>query len=335
MFGRAWFQAGAAGVLLLLAGCAGSSNGLGPTTDSPVASVPNTPPGAAPMDPSGSPDSASVANAAVLVGSSAPGIVFGTSNMRSNYFNSVYTGAGRNLDPPYLLPTLAEARAKGARLVIKLVGGPDYVIQNADKTFSFAKWKALVDRYKGLNFNSYIADGTILGNYLIDEPYHAAKWGGKIIPQATVEAMAKYSKQLWPGMATLVRAHPTWLAQAPITYTYLDAGWAQYEGRGDVNTYIAAEIAAAKRKGLGLVAGLNLLDGGNGSSGIAGWTKGKWAMSATELRNYGTALLNQVYACGFFMWTHDLSYFGRPDIASAMAALSSKARAHAKTSCRQ
>jgi hypothetical protein len=121
-----------------------------------------------------------------------------------------------------------------------------------------------------------------------------------------------------------------------VTYTYLDAGWAQYaSGKGEAATWIAAEVAAAKRKGLGIAVGMNVLDGGNGSSKIPGRTRGKYSMSASEIRSYGSALLNQSYACGFFNWSYDGTYYGRSDIKSAMADMSTKARSHARTSCRQ
>jgi hypothetical protein len=58
-------------------------------------------------------------------------------------------------------------------------------------------------------------------------------------------------------------------------------------------------------------------------------------MSASEIRNYGSAMLGQSHACAFFNWTHDTDYYGRSDIKSAMADVSAKAKAHAKTSCRQ
>ncbi len=82
---------------------------------------------------------------------------------------------------------------------------------------------------------------------------------------------------------------------------------------------------------------MNVLDGGNGSSGIRGYTSGLSAMSATEVRNYGTALLNNSYACGFFLWTYQYgkTYYARSDIKAAMTDLSAKAKVHAKTSCRQ
>jgi hypothetical protein len=83
---------------------------------------------------------------------------------------------------------------------------------------------------------------------------------------------------------------------------------------------------------------VNALNGGNGSSGIRGTQSGKWSMSATELRNYGTALLGQTHACGWFNWSYlytGKTYLARADIKSAMTDLSNKAKAHVKTSCRQ
>jgi hypothetical protein len=269
---------------------------------------------------------------------SLPGIVFGSYNMPNEYLNSVHTGwmQGGPLDPSSILSKLSGARAKGGRVVVKLCKGHDDYVKNADGTFSLSKWKSLVGRYQNVGLDPYIRDGTILGHYLIDEPQRASRWGGKVISQATLEAMAKYSKQLWPAMTTMVRVAPSWLAGSSVTYTYLDAGWAQYaSGKGEAATWIAAEVAAAKRKGLGIAVGMNVLDGGNGSSKIPGRTRGKYSMSASEIRSYGSALLNQSYACGFFNWSYDGTYYGRSDIKSAMADMSTKARSHARTSCRQ
>ena len=80
---------------------------------------------------------------------------------------------------------------------------------------------------------------------------------------------------------------------------------------------------------------MNVLDGGNGSSKIAGWTRGKWAMSPGEIRTYGSAMLAQSYSCAFFQWMYDGPYYSRSTIRQAMADISAKARNHAKTACRQ
>lgn len=315
---RAFLRAIAGGVLLAFgAACAGDETG--PSTETVIS--PDSP-GSTTVNPSLS---------------ALPGIVFSSSDMPKDMLGSVHTGSlvGGALSPTNMLSLLSNARARKARYVIKLCMGSDKWVKNADGTFSFTKWKALVDRFKAVNFATYIADGTVLGHYLIDEPSRASKWGGKVISQAQVEAMAAYSKKIWPGMPTLVRVVPSWLAQGSVTYTHLDAGWFQYASRfGDPAKALAAEVAVAKTKGLGLVVGMNVLDGGNGSSKIAGWSSGKWKMSATEVKTYGLALLSNSYVCGFNMWMWDPTYYGRSDIKSAMTALSTKAKAHARTSCR-
>lgn len=329
----------------LLAGCGG--DGLGPSPDIPAGSslqpdsatsTPTDTTLAAPIDSTmlGTGDSTSISGFATLTGATAPGIVFASFGLDNSLLGTVHTGSLRVPGPTNILSLLSGIRAKGARVIIKMSGSTISLVKNADGTFSFTKWKALVDRFKAINFTSYLTDGTILGVFLIDEPYTLSKWGGKGISQATVEALAKYSKQLWPGLTTFVRAPPSWLAKSSITYTYLDGGWTQYAThQGDPLKWVTAEVAAAKSKGLGLMVGLNVLDGGNGSSGIPGTVSGKYAMSASELRTYGTAMMSPTHACGFVMRMYNSTYYGRSDIKSAMADLSNKAKAHVKTSCRQ
>jgi len=308
-----------------------------PLTDSTVPPTDSTVPVPDPTVPP--PADSTVITEVIISTSTHSGITYGTFNMEGSQLSTVHTGSLRaGTIPTSFLPVLAEAQAKKARLVIKLTGGSASHVKNADGTFNFTKWKTLVDMYKSVtaSFAPYIADGTIIGHYLVDEPNMAHRWGGKEIPQATIEAMAKYSKQIFPSMHTLVRVVPTWLASAPVTYTYLDAGWAQYTSvKGDAARWVAAEASAARSRGLGLVVSMNVLNGGNGSSGIRGTESGRYSMSASELRNYGTALLNQTYTCAFYQWMYNSTYYGRSDIKSAMADLSAKAKTHTKTSCRQ
>ena len=270
--------------------------------------------------------------------SSRPGLVFGSWGMSNVHLNQVHTGwmATGAISPKNIISRLKGARARGGRVVVKLSRGSDRHVKNRNGTFSLTKWKALVSRYRHLNLGPYIKDGTIIGHYLIDEPHRAARWGGRGISHKTLEEMARYSKQLWPDMHTLVRVAPTWLAGASFKYKHLDAGWAQYRAsHGDPKRWVTSETRAAEREGLGLMVGLNVLDGGNGSSRIRGNLRHKWAMSASEIRKYGTALLGSRRACGFFNWTHKSKYYDRSDIRSAMAEVSRRAKAHERTSCRQ
>jgi hypothetical protein len=335
----------AAGLLVFFAACNDESSGPTPVAETPAAPIATIDTDTVATDVLGADTLATgvlgsdtVTTGVLDAQANQAGIVFGTFNMPNSYLDNVHTGwmNGGPLDPSNILSNLSGARAKGARVVIKLCKGKDSFVKNGDGTFSLTKWKALVSQYRSVDLGPYISDGTIIGHYLIDEPQRASRWGGQVISQATLEDMAQYSKELWPQMATLVRVVPSWLASASVSYKYLDAGWTQYTaGKGDPGKWAASEASAARRKGLGMVVGINVIDGGNGSSRIRGVTGGKWSMSASEIRSYGNALLSESYACAFFNWQHNTSYYGRSDIKSAMADVSAKARSHPKTSCKQ
>jgi len=308
-----WLRTVSLGVTLAVTAACADAERLGPTAEAdPVSDPDNTP-------------------ATIL-----PGIVFSSAALTVSQINSVHTGLVAAPTPSGLLTFLSQLRARGGRVLIKLAGG-EKTFRNADGTFNLTKWKAGVDRFRNINFSSYVADGTIVGHYLIDEPHFLDRWGDKGIPQATVEAAAKHSKLRWPNMPTLVNAPASWLASAPVTYVYLDAGWAMFRSKvsSSPGTWAAQQVNRAQSKGLGLVAGLNVLDGGDGSSGIRGTQPLTWTMSAAELRKYGSALLAQGYVCAFSMWRYGSTYYSRADVKSAMADLSAKARSHARTSCRQ
>jgi hypothetical protein len=178
--------------------------------------------------------------------SSTSGIVYAAFSVANTQFGSPYGGSVRQPGPKDILPLLAGARANGGRLFVKLVS--DNSVQNSDRTFSFEKWKTQIDRFKQVNIQPYISDGTLLGHYLVTEPEDAGNWGGKKIPQSTVEAMAKYSKQLWPSLTTFAHSRPTYLASSGIKYQYLDAGWAMYHTwNGDISPWLKGEVAAAKK----------------------------------------------------------------------------------------
>jgi hypothetical protein len=266
------------------------------------------------------PDDASFA--APSPGSS--GIPFGAFAQPINLYGQTYTGGLLNPEnPDNLLPQLAAIRAAKARVVLTFPGSSARYT-NPDGTFNFDLWKGRLDRYYPVNFESYLDDGTILGIYLIDEPSCASCWGGQVIPQDMVEAMASYSKSLWPRMTTIARVDATWLDDFSGEYVSLDAGWAQYVVRkGDVGTYLSANVAAAQSKALGLVVGLNVLAGGLNQA----------SLTASQIKDLGSVLLSSSYGCAFISWKYDAAYFSRTDIKSALALLSKKAKRHASTSC--
>ncbi|MFL5536085.1 MAG: hypothetical protein ACJ8AP_10310 [Gemmatimonadales bacterium] len=251
------------------------------------------------------------------------GIPFGTFAQPLEAFDNVLNGSKVNIAADQMLKTLAQIKARGGRVVLALAGHENYY-KDAQGHFSFSMWKERVNRYKGVNLSSFVADGTVIGHYMIDEPNDPYNWHGEPIPGSMLEEMAKYSKSLWPTMPTIVRSHPTYMDNFTTTYKYLDAAWAQYAERfGDPKAYLAANIAAARSKGLALVVGLNITMG----------TLKKTEISAQQIESWGSALLSDSYPCAFISWQYRAAYLNRPDIRAAMARLAQKAAAHTARSC--
>jgi hypothetical protein len=271
---------------------------------------------------------------AFSVAANRKGTQFGLWQLSWSQLNDQWTSLKKNTSPSDVRQNLENAQNKGARVFIHLAGDPKYYKTSSGK-FDLTKFKERLNKFKGVNIGSYISDGTFAGHILFDEPNDPSNWGGSPMPYSQIEAAAKYSKQLWPGLPTLVRARPTWLAKTSMTYTYLDGGWFQYVSRwGSVTSVRDAEVAAAKKKGLKVVMGLNVINGGNGSSGMRGTKSGQYKMSASELLKYGKALIGSSTSCGFLMWRYDSDYLSKGSIRDAMKQLRYIAGNTSTTTCR-
>ena len=264
---------------------------------------------------------------------SSSGVPFGAYGLPTQEMGS-FTGSIRGATPSSVLVIAAAARRAGASVILRFTGN-DMDLANADGTFSLTKWKAAVDRYAGVDLSSYIRDGTIAGHLLVQHPQAAKAWGGHPISHATIEEMARYSRQRWPAIPTIVHAPPSWLAAKPTPWQYLDASSVMYSGSaGDAGVWVGAQASAARQARLGLLVGMNVLNGGTSASRLAGTTEGKFAMSATQLRSWGSTLVTQSQVCGLLMSRYDEGYFGRSDIKDAVAVVGERARTRAATSCR-
>jgi hypothetical protein len=270
---------------------------------------------AATLDPAGGP-----LQAVAFAG----GVPIGTFGQPNSEFGDRYNGAQRNILPADLLASLVAIQARGGKVLLSIAGGPNQY-KDADGHFSFPLWQSRVNRYEGIDFSAYIADGTLIGHYLVDEPNDPNNWGGVPIPGEMVEAMAEYSKQLWPDLPTVVRGEPAYLAKAGIAYHYLDAAWAQYVTRkGEPADYLQRNVTDAQSLGLELVVGLNILAGGTG--GVP--------LTAAQVRDWGTVLLSSSYPCAFLSWKYDAAYLASAEMGSAMDDLRSQAQSRPTKSCR-
>jgi hypothetical protein len=248
------------------------------------------------------------------------GIPFGNFHQPTTTLGSLYNGAMRNIVPGDLLSELKAIKDRGGKVMLNLAGAPRRYTDGSGH-FSLSMWKASTDRFKDLDFSSYIQDGTVIGNFLLDEPNDPDNWNGVAVSPSTVEEMARYSKSRWPGMPTVIRARPSYF---PSTPQYLDAAWAQYHSKfGDPGKFVAENVAAAKARSMALVIGFNILKANGGS-----------AMTASQIESWGSAMLADSYPCAFLSWQWEQTYMDRSAIADALGYLSNKAASRTGRTCR-
>jgi hypothetical protein len=265
------------------------------------------------------------------------GIPFGFWNLPMNAIRTpLYNGSViEESNPTNIIPDLEAARSAEVRVFIRFVGGRHNYQDPATGCFSATLWEQRLARHAQLNLKPFVDDGTLMGNMMLDDVTNRDYWCGAPIPYSDVEAVARYSKRLFPYLPTAVRADMKYL-EGYKNWVYLDMGWATYRAnKGDVQKYVDFHTSTARALGLGLVTGLNLTDGGDGKSGIPSyWNPAHGsAMSAEEITRYGRTILDNPYVCGFFMWDWVPEYLARPDIASALKGLQQEAAKHPRTAC--
>lgn len=221
-----------------------------------------------------------------------------------------FTATVGSFTPHDAIATLDAARKSGMHLLVRLARNRRR-FRNPDGSFSLEMWKREVDAYRGVDFAPYVADGTILGHYLFDEPHDPTNWNGTPVPYADVEAAAAYSKRLWPTMPAEIGSPPSFLLGGAPWHS-LDLAFAQFSARkGDLRPWLRAEVEAARTQRLGLFLSLNVLSGGT--------TRGP--MTPTQLETWGMTMAAEPEACGLFMWRWDSAYFHDPAIAGAVSAI--------------
>lgn len=291
-----------------------------------------------------------------------PGIPFGSFHLPSDMFGvNGQNGALVVLRPETAAEELAVAKAKGAQLVVALVRNRPFYT-NADKTFNMTKWKAEMDQWRGRTavLEEYYRNGTIILNYVVDEPNCQPCWGGQAISHSDLQEMTRYSKVVVPFLPTVIRAHPAWLRLSP-SWPYLDAAWAQTAGplhghsaRMTPEEFRDKNVADAKAMKVALVMGLNTINGGDGSSRINGtWAldpdlsdepsaKYRYQMSAAEFERAGKAFAAEPYVCALINWRYSVTLNApeyatqfdlRSDVQAATAKVAAVASGRAARSC--
>jgi hypothetical protein len=248
--------------------------------------------------------------------------------------------------PTSLAQRIEAARRKGVRLVLAMTGGPSNVTTNG--RFDLAKWKARMDR---LNTSAIrqavadgVADGTIVGNKLIDEP-ESPKWGG-VPTKAMLDEMATYAKRIFPTLPMGVgHGAPGFRWRSGERYKVLDWVGVQYVwdyNRGDVAAWREQVLNFARNNGVTPMFGLNILNGGvrdtQGAwdcpnTGGQGTRTSHCRMTADQVRTYGRSIGPS--GCALLMWRYDAAFMSKTANQSAFMDVASLLGSKPRRSCRR
>jgi len=221
------------------------------------------------------------------------------------------------------------ARTNRFRLLMNMTGG-SHNLYLTDGVFDMAKWKAKMDTYNTAAIKDAIArgvaDGTIVGNSVMDEP-HVSGWGdgntwGPVgtMTKVRVDSMCGYVKAMFPTLPTGV-FHRHDVFEPTQNYSTCEFIVSQYVYRaGDVTAFRDAALAFGRRSGVSIIFSLNILDGGiqdrDGTYDCAGTggfgTYGfNCRMTPEQMRTTGMVL--GPAGCGLLMWQYDATYMANPD----------------------
>ena len=289
----------------------------------------------------------------VTAGGGATGIGFG--HFREDAFGPLRTATVSPV-PQDGLTAVVTARVWGAQVFLNITGATSNTscALDAAGVFSLPLWQACFDRYAlplHAAITAYGDTGSIAAIYLLDEPPHPNRWGpaGTITP-AMVEAMAAYSKSLFPRIPTAVRAAPSYLRSYGKPFVHLDLTWGQYAcRRGMLGPWRDQMTTGAKQLGLGLVLSLNALDGGctspamateagypglfEGFGGSVENGKQFYAMGPRALSLWGRALVG--HGCALLLWQYRSGYSDHPAIRPVADSLARLAREQPARPCRR
>jgi hypothetical protein len=319
----------AVSALLAAAGCGGGDD-LGFTT-------PGAPP-AAQNDPSKLDSLISSAPPETFPPVPSPtGIPFGPFNAWDgtdlNAGTEVFTASLGSVNTSNILRRVAKARASGVKLILAMTGGGHHRYLTKG-VFNLAKWKARMNAYNTPEIQAAVAtavaDGTIIGNVVMDEPHVSGlgdgnTWGPRgTMTKARVDGMCQYVRSIFPTLPVGVVHQPN-AFEPQESYRVCDFLVAQYAWRstaGNILKFRDEALALGRRDGMAIVFSMNILNGG-----VQALRDGTWKCSRTttggrgtfdpncrmtpqQIRDWGIALGSA--GCALVMWRYDPAFMSKP-----------------------
>ena len=244
-----------------------------------------------------------------------------------------FTAGHTYADPQRLVSLLKKLRANKQRAFLALTGGShdQYITFGR---FDLVKWKAGLARYDTPALKAAlqegVADGTILGYNMMDEPPHPS-WGG-VLTKATVDGMAAYCKSLFPFLPCGVAVDHRWRPDE--RYRLVDFIIAQtWMERIGPEEFRDSAVAVAKRNGVALVLGINLF----GERQTPGCERrgNQCLMTPANVRRWGRVFVSEPYACAVVMWRYEANMWSRSEYQAQFTDIANVARQRAAKPCRR
>lgn len=231
-----------------------------------------------------------------------------------------------------LAAQIAEARAKKIRLILSMTGGA-HVNYLTNRVFDEFKWKTKMDTYNTAAIKdavaAAVADGTIVGNSVMDEPNVSGlgdgnTWGPRgTMTKVRVDGLCAYVKAMFPTLPVGV-THGHDMFEPTKSYRVCDFFADQFANRrGEVSAYRDAGVAMAKRDGMAIMFSLNILSGGIQAARDGLWdcplttTGGRGThepncrMTPEQVRDWGQMLGSA--GCAMLLWRYDDAFMSRPE----------------------
>jgi hypothetical protein len=283
----------------------------------------------APTAPSTSPTAPSSSPTPLPVSVGIPFGPFNLLDVAPTTLSSLVGGSGpfnMSADPysaSNIVTRINDARARGMRLMIAMTSGK-HANYRTDGVFDITKWQAKMDTYNTAEIKRAIAagvaDGTIIGNEVMDEPQNTTPdntWGpAGTMTKARVDGLCAYVKNMFPTLpAGVTHDHNAFEPQK--SYYVCDYILSQYrwsKTKGDIAAFRDGGLALAARDHIGIAFSLNIIDGGQPSDPCPagdGTRLGLCRMTPTEIRNWGMALGQA--GCALTMWHYDASFMANSD----------------------
>jgi hypothetical protein len=297
---------------------------------------------------------APTAAAPTLPSGTGSGIPFGPfaawegSSLKAN--TGMFTLTVTSVTPSNIVSKISEARTTKTKLLLVMTGGAhdNYLTFGV---FDRAKWDAKMDSFNQPAIQSAVAgavaDGTIVGNVVMDEPNVSGSGDGNTwgppgtMTKARVDSLCGYVKQLFPTLPAGVQ-HRHDIFEPTKSYRVCDFLASQYSSRiGDVTSFRDSGLAMARRDGHAILFAMNIMNGGvqdkdgvwdctSAGQGGLGTYSPNCRMTAEQVHDVGLTL--GPAGCGFMIWRYDATFMADPanqqafrDIGTRLASATPKA----------